>query len=165
MLQLAAPAQPVLSPPVALSSGYAFLVLGGGVLLLMGFFNDSTFLETGPPVRVMGKQVDDWPTFAVLLAFMGIHQLINGWISDVVYPYLVNEVQNVHCAHVRYGRTASNVISTMFNVYSNLDLLFIVDASTSQWTYFTAVVLCNTAVKVWVVDRYYVRRTSAPIEV
>jgi hypothetical protein len=153
-----------LSPPLALGTGYAFLVGGSVVLALMGFFNQNAFLHTGPPVQVMGQQVDDWWTFSVLLVFMSVHQWINGWISDVVYPYLVNEVQNVHCKEERYGRVASNAISTAFNVYSNLDLLFIVNASTAQWTFFVGIVLCNTLVKVWVVERYYQRRHALQVE-
>ena len=153
-----------LSPPVALGAGYAFLVGGSVVLALMGFFNQNAFLQTGPPVQVMGQQVEDWWTFSVLLVFMSVHQWINGWISDVVYPYLVNEVQNVHCKEERYGRVGSNAISTAFNVYSNLDLLFIVNASTTQWTFFVGIVLCNTLVKVWIVERYYQRRQALEIE-
>lgn len=149
-----------LSPPLALGAGYAFLLVGGTVLAFMGFFQQNAFLHTGPPVLVMGQQVDDWWTFCVLLVFMSAHQWINGWISDVVYPYLINEVQNVHCKEQRYGRVASNTVSTLFNVYSNLDLLFIVNASTAQWTFFVGIVCCNTLVKVWVVERYYQRRRA-----
>lgn len=131
-----------MSPPIALISGYGFLTFGGLLIFSMGFFNNNDFITWGPPVTIMGKNVTSQVEFYTLLIFFFGHQLINCWISEVVYPYIINEVQNVNRNDIRYKKYAL-FICIFFAVYSNLDLLIIINGTYSQISFFLSIIIAN----------------------
>lgn len=133
----------LISPPVALASGFTFLTGSGILLFFTGFFINSDFFQWGPPVNIMGQDVTSNLTFYLLLVIFFGHQLINCWISQVVYPYIINEIQNVNEQRIRYQQGAL-IISILFAIYSNLDLLIIINGTYSQISFFLMILLANS---------------------
>lgn len=145
-----------LSPPIALASGYIFLLFGGILLYFLGFFVGNDFYRWGPPVNIMGQEVTSQLTFYMLLFLFFGHELINSWISEVVYPYIINEVQDRKAKEIRYLKGAI-YICLLFTVYSNLDLLIIVNGTYSQISFFLAIILSN-ALAVTYINYNYIRK-------
>lgn len=138
-----------LSPVTALYSGYGFLAVGALVCFQVGFFVDNTFFRWGPPVTIIGQEIlTEW-LFYGLIFFLFVHQLINSWISVVVYPYIINEIQNVNVSEVRYRERGALMIAAFFNVYSMLDALLLVSATYSQVSFFSAIVLAEVVSSTW----------------
>lgn len=143
----------VVSPPIALLSGYA-IVAAGALILTTGQsgsegFPSSTFFQWGPPVSVMGIEVKDQLTFYGFLIFFFLQQLSNSWISEVVYPYILNEIQDRSKKKIRYRRFAL-LIAALFNFYSQLTTLFLINAFSNQISFFIsytlATLICTTAI-------------------
>lgn len=132
----------LLSPPIALTCGFLYLFLSGMVLFFMGFFDKNDFYRWGPPLNIMGKEVEDQITFYTLLLIFFIHQLINSWISEVVYPYIINEVQDLSKKEIRFKKFAI-LICSIFAIYSNLDLLVVVNSMFSQASFFVVILLAE----------------------
>lgn len=110
----------------------------------------------GPPVNIMGEEVTSNLIFYVLLLLFFGHQLINTWISEAVYPYIINEIQDINNVEVRYGNMAL-IICILFAFYSNLDLLIIVNGTYSQVSFFSAILLAN-GISVGYINYRYLQR-------
>ena len=66
----------------------------GIILWAMGLYQKSRFFQWGTPVTFMNVTINDDLTYYSLLGLFFFHQLINNWINTVVYPWIINSVQD-----------------------------------------------------------------------
>lgn len=120
----------------------AYLVLGSACSILFGldFFKDSQFISWGPPVTIMGKNITDQWTFYTLLITLFVHQMANTWVGASTYPFIINVVQNKNCRVIPYSIGVCLLIIIFNSIYSELDLLLIINGSTAQISFYMAIV-------------------------
>lgn len=140
----------ITSPIYPLIAGYGFLIFGAIILYYLDFFIDNSFFRWGPPVTIMGHLVDDYTTFYVLMAIFCGHQAINSWNSKVVYPYIVNEIQDRKCLNPSYGIMTSLSIAFFFDNYSMLDMVFLINGSFVQVSFLIAIMITNSIITILV---------------
>ena len=131
------------SPLLSICGGYIYIAILSGILYSKGFYENSTFFSCGIPVDFMGTTVDDYPTYFTLLGLFFAHQLINNWVNDVTYPWIINSVQDPKSDSTGYSRSTSLLIVNMFALYSQLDVLFIISGVMSQLTFILVLMLAN----------------------
>lgn len=129
-----------LSPIIPLVAGYLFLLISAGIMGLTGFFIDSTFLQWGPPVSLMGQEITSQFQFYLMLSIFFGRQLINTWIDQTTYPFILNEIQDPKTEAVKYSCFTSLSIVLANALYSELGLLFAVAGATTQISFFVAIV-------------------------
>ena len=78
-----------------------------------------------------------------LLFLFFLHQLINNWVNDVTYPWMLNCIQDPKSKHLVYSKGTSMLIVNMFALYSELDVVLIVAGIMSQLTFFGVLILAN----------------------
>ena len=133
----------IVSPIVPLSTGYLFLLLAAIILTTNGFFVSNDFFAWGPPVNILGSIVESQLTFYLLLFIFFFHQLINSWVSEVTYPFIINEIQDPKAMIIRYSRRTSLMIALLNALYSQLDLLFVINGSMSQVSFFVTIIVAQ----------------------
>ena len=144
------------SPLLSICVGYTYIFLLGINLYIMGFYNDSTFFKWGPPIDIMGKKIDDNITFYLLLTLFLVHQLINNWINDVTYPWIINCIQDPKTSNIHYSNKLSLIIVNMFALYSELDMLVIISGIMTQISFFIVIILANI-ISVTVINWQYIK--------
>ena len=131
------------SPLVSICSGYVFICIMSIFLYLSNFYKNSDFFTWGPPVTLMGTLIEDDKTYYVILTLFFIHQIINNWIYNVTYPWIINCVQDPKGKKAIYTKKTSMVIVNMFALYSELDVLLIISGVMSQISFFVVLILAN----------------------
>lgn len=150
------------SPAVSIAGGYIFICVFAGFLYQQGFYTDSTVFAWGVPVTFMGKVIDDKSTYYSILAFLFVHQLINNWVNDVAYPWIINNVQNKECLSLMYGRRTTVILINLFDVYSEFDMILLVSGMASQIGFFVALLSANIIAST-VINWQYIKLKDDPL--
>lgn len=150
------------SPLLCICTGYIYVFILGISLYFMGFYQDSTFFQWGPPITMMGRTITDQSTFYLLLALFLCHQLINNWINDVTYPWIINCIQDPKSTDIYYSRKTSLLIVNMFALYSELDMLVLIASIMTQISFFIVIIIANV-ISVTVINWQYIKHKTVQI--
>ena len=131
------------SPIFALSCGYIFFFITLLILWKLGVYSNNSFFSWGPPIVFFNYKVTTDKEFYLLLLITFIHQLINNWVSDVVYPWIINHIQDHKSTTLQYSRFSSFLLVNFHAIYSSLDLAFIINGYLSQISFFIFILLSN----------------------
>lgn len=131
------------SPLLSICAGYVYIAILATFFYFSGFYNKSTFFSWGPPINFMGTKIVDDMTYYLLLFLFFLHQLINNWVNDVTYPWMLNCIQDPKSKHLVYSKGTSMLIVNMFALYSELDVVLIVSGIMSQLSFFGVLILAN----------------------
>ncbi len=131
------------SPVVSIVGGYVYIGCFAIFLYTQGFYEESTLFTWGVPVTFMGKVVEDESTYYLILCFLFVHQLINNWVNDVAYPWVINNVQNKESKTLLYSRQTTILVINMFDIYSELDMILLVSGMASQIGFFMTLLAAN----------------------
>lgn len=131
------------SPIFALSCGYIFFFVTLIILWNLGIYQNNSFFRWGPPLVFFNYTVETQKEFYLLVFITFVHQLINNWISEVVYPWIINHIQDHKSIHLQYSRIVSILIVNLHAFYSSLDLAFIINGYLSQISFFAFILLSN----------------------
>ena len=144
------------SPLISISCGYVYIAILATFFYYAGFYENSTFFTWGTPVKFMGETIHDEGTYYLILILFFIHQLINNWVNEVTYPWMLNCVQDPKSQSLVYSRKTSILIVNMFALYSELDVMLIIAGVMSQLAFFVVLILANL-VAVSVINWQYVK--------
>ena len=150
------------SPLLAICGGYIYLTVLGIGLYEMEFYKNSTFFSWGTPVNLMGTTVTDNNIYYLALGLFFVHQLINNWIKEVTYPWIINCIQDPKANILGYSRGVSMLIVNMFSLYSELDILFIITGVMSQISFFLVIIFANL-ITVSLINWKYIKKKSGKI--
>ena len=137
-------------------TGYIYVLIMGIVLYILDVYDNSSYFNWGPPLKIMNKTILNHDTFYILLILTFFHQLINNWINDVTYPWIINCVQDPKNHDLHYSDNVSLLIVNMFAVYSEIDVLIIILGVMSQISFFVVIILANI-ISVTIINRYYIK--------
>ena len=117
------------------------------------------FFRWGPPCVLLTQTIEDEGEFYMLLCIYFGHQLINNWVNNTTYPYIINTIQDPKARHVGLTRFQALVLVNLFDFYSTLDTLFIISGVMSQVSFFLAIVVANLITSTFVNGAYLLDKT------
>jgi len=132
-----------LSPYHSLGCGFAFMLVILLTFYATGFYTDSTYFQWGPPITIFDHVVTSSGTFYLLLFFVFIHQLITNWIYEVVYPWIINTVQNQRQTTLDRSKSSCLAIVNFNALYNQLHLALIISGITSQISFLAVLVIAD----------------------
>lgn len=144
------------SPLISICSGYIYIFILFIIFYFSGFYKNSTFFTWGTPVKFMGTTIEDDFTYYLILILFFCHQLINNWVNDVTYPWILNCVQDPKNINLVYSKKISILIINMFALYSELDVMLIISGVMSQLAFFIVIILANL-VSVSLINWQYIK--------
>jgi len=149
------------SPLLSVLSGYVYIAGLAVYLYVSGFYGHSSFFSWGVPVTFMGVTVESEQTYYTILGLFFVHQLVNNWVNDVTYPFIVNCIQDPKSVDLVYSRSTCMIIVNLFALYSELDVILIISGVMSQISFFVVLILANM-VSSSVINWRYVRGKREP---
>lgn len=132
-----------ISPHKILSIAYFYVIVAAIILYLTDFYEGSVFFSWGPPLLFFGKKIETNTQFYCLHILIFFHQIINNCVNSVVYAWIINSVQDPKNKVMEYSKTISLFLINFFDIYSELDMVFIIGGFMSQISFVVTVILAN----------------------
>jgi len=145
------------SPLLSICVGYGYIFILVVCLYAFDFYQNSSFFQWGPPLTLINKDIVDKRTFYAILGLFFGHQLINNWINDVTYPWIINCIQDPKNTQLQYSKKISLLIVNMFALYSELDMIVIIVGIMSQISFFVAIITANI-ISVSIINWQYIKK-------
>jgi hypothetical protein len=82
------------------------------------------------------------------------HQLVNNWVNTVVYPWIINNIQDPKAKEMPYSMTSSLLLINFFDLYSEFDVMLILMGFTSQISFILTVTMANIITSTIINRRY-----------
>jgi len=150
------------SPAISITGGYIYVCVLGLFLYKMGFYENSTFFNWGIPLTLMGKKIEDNLTYYSILFMFFIHQIINNWINDVTYPWIINCIQDPKSKNTIYSKTNSMILVNLFALYSEVDVILIIAGVMSQISFFIVIITANL-ISVSIINWQYIKNKEKTV--
>lgn len=142
------------SPFLTISIAYAYIGVIAIVLYLTGFYQNNDFFRWGTPINFFGQTIQSTSTFYAIHVLIFFHQLINNWVNTVVYPWIINEVQDPKTRYLGYSKALSLFLIALFDVYSELDVVFIIMGFASQISFVFSICVANLISSTYLNSKY-----------
>jgi len=133
----------MLSPAKTIFLGYTYVITISIVFHLLSLYENSTFFHWGPPVVFFGKSLEGNTVFYSLHLTMFFHQIVNNCVNSIVYPWIINYVQDPKCKDPIYSKPVSILIINLFDIYSQIDTIFILMGFLSQISFVFTISFAN----------------------
>ena len=89
------------------------------------------------------------------------HQLINNHVGTVVYPWMLNSIQDPKNKQLEYSKPVSLGVIFVYNLYSEIDVVFVISGFTSQISFFIVIILANSIMSMWI-NNIYINKKNDP---
>ena len=143
-----------ISPLTITGVSYLYVAVIVTAFYLNGVYNDNRFFRVGPPVRFFGHDFTSWNSFVLIIGLVFVHQLVNNCVNSVVYPWIMNSVQDPKNKTMEYSNAMSLLIINLFDLYSQVDMVLIVMGFMSQISFVGAVVAANVITSTYINLQY-----------
>lgn len=144
----------VTSPAKIMSVAYFYVVIISVSLYTSGFYQNSSFFAWGPPIKFFGQDITSQFTFYFLLLLIFFHQIVNNCVNSVVYPWIINSVQDPKNRNMEYSNITALFLLNLFDIYSQLDVIFIVTGFMSQISFVCVVSFSNLITSTYINYQY-----------
>jgi len=132
-----------LSPAYSLGCGYVFLLVVIFTLYGFGVYDDNEYFSWGVPIVFFTHTITSPVMFYMLLLMLFVHQLITNWIYEVVYPWIINTIQNTRETEIRYGKLECITMVNMNSLYGQVHLAFVISGITSQISFLIVLIVAD----------------------
>ena len=123
--------------------GHVFMVVIIFTLYGLGVYENNNYFSWGPPIVFFTSEINSTVTFYIILLMIFVHQLITNWIYEVVYPWIINTIQNTKETEIQYRKSTCLFIVNMNSLYGQIHLAFIISGITSQISFLMVLVLAD----------------------
>lgn len=148
---------------IALS--YSYIIFIGVLLWKLNFYEGSEFFRFGCskelPLTFFSKKITSMKEFYGLQVMMFFHQLINNLVNTVVYPWIINVIQNRNCFYVGMKDVTVLIITNLFDLYSEIDLVLILIGFTSQISFIITICFANLITTTIINKRYLMEKHTS----
>lgn len=151
------------SPLTSIFIAFMYILLISSIFGIDGFYKDNSFFRWGTPITFFSKQITDQKVFYSLLLLMFFHQLVNNYVNTIVYPWILNSVQDHKCLKVEYVKTTSLLIINLFDIYSELDVVLILAGFSSQVSFVLVIILANLITSTYFNYLHLEKKESQPL--
>lgn len=148
------------SPRVIMGLAYFYLVILALIFNYTGLYRSGDFFSWGPPITFFGQTITSWSTFNALHVSIFFHQIVNNWVNSVVYPWIMNSVQDPKTKHNEYSAPLTLLLINLFNIYSQVDTIFIVVGFTAQISFVLTTTIANILTSTYINYRYLQLRNN-----
>ena len=152
--------QKMTSPIIAMCTAYAYLAVIGISLWATGFYKGNNYFNWGPPIKLFSHDITTQRKFYAVHIMIFFHQLVNNWVNTVVYPWIINDIQDPKSKEMRYGMTPSLLLINFFDLYSEFDVMLILMGFTSQISFIMTVTIANIITSTIINRRYILDKTT-----
>lgn len=132
-----------MTPKSSLFIAYVYLLIIGSVFYLFGFYSNNTFFNWGPPIVVFTHTITDIRVFYTLHVLIFCHQIVNNMLNIIVYPWIINSVQDHKCRHLEYSTMTSLLLINLFDLFSELDVMIVIAGFSSQISFILTISIAN----------------------
>lgn len=143
-----------ISPAKIMAAAYLYVCLCACILYDTDFYNNNPFFQWGPPIQFFGKKIDTNTSFYLLHFLIFFHQIINNCVNTVVYPWILNSVQDPKNKNMEYNTFSSLLLINLFDIYSELDMVFIIGGFMSQISFVITIILANMITSTFINKKY-----------
>jgi hypothetical protein len=144
----------ITSPVAIMSVAYCYVGINAVVFYFSGFYSSSTFFAWGPPIKFFGQDIISEKNFYLLLLIVFFHQIVNNCVNSIVYPWIMNSVQDPKNREMEYSHLVSILLINFFDIYSQLDVIFIVMGFISQISFVCVVMIANAITSTYINFQY-----------
>jgi hypothetical protein len=123
---------------------------------MTGFYDDSQYFQWGPPISFFFHTIETNTTFYLLMALIFVHQIITNWIYEVIYPWVINTVQNQRQTTLNYSKPVCLAIVNLNSLYNQIHLALIISGMTSQVSFLIALILADF-ITLSYINWYYIK--------
>jgi len=148
------------SPLITISVAYVYVILIIAILYSSDFYKDSNFFSWGPPIKFFNKEITSQTTFYLIHILIFIHQIINNWVNAVVYAWIINSVQDHKTKTMEYPKWLSLCIINFFNIYSEIDVIFILMGFMSQISFVVTIITANCLTSTYINNKYITQKNT-----
>jgi hypothetical protein len=142
------------SPLLTICIAYFYITIIILILYFTEFYEDNIFFRWGPPIIFFNKKIESQISFYCIHIIIFLHQFINNWVNDVVYPWIINNIQDPKNKHLEYSKSLSLLIINLFNIYSNIDVIFILLGFNSQISFVITIIFANIISSTYINNKY-----------
>lgn len=133
----------LLRPAGSLGMAFSFLMMTSIGFYVGGLYEESNFFKFGPPVNFMGKEIKDDATYYTLVFVFFLHQVVNNFVNQIAYPWIINCVQDTKAKNTHYNKPMSLILVNIFDIYSQFDMVLILAGMISQISFVITIVSAN----------------------
>ena len=144
----------LVSPIFILSISYVYVVIIIIALYLCGLYEDNSFFSFGPPIKFFGKDIEDKKDFYLILVLLFFHQVVNNLVNSVVYPWIINSVQDPKNKDMDYSDEVSLCLINLFDIYSQIDVVFIIAGFMSQISFVVIIIFANMITSTYINNKH-----------
>lgn len=137
---------------------YGYIAILGSIFYSLGFYSENRFFNWGTPVVFFGKNIDSSSTFYLLHLVVFVHQLVNNSVNSIVYPWIINFVQDPKCRDTGFSKTLSLILVNFFDLYSEIDMVLIIMGFTSQISFVVTICIANLITGTYINSVYIDRK-------
>ena len=149
-----------LSQPIVMATAYTYITILAIVFSYLGYYSNNSFFHWGTPVTFFNHKITSTSHFYTIHLIIFLHQLINNWVNSVVYPWILNDVQDPKNLRMKYGKCASLLMINFFNIYSEFDTVVILMGFTSQISFIVTVNVANIIASTYLNNAHINRKTQ-----
>ena len=121
-----------LTPLKVIMLNYSFFIVFLSVLFKLDLYRDSEYFTWGPPVVIFKKTIDTQFDFYLLLVMFFINKMINTMVTEIVYTWIVNCVQDPKSNDTIYSKNISLMIILLNAMHLSVNSMFTINGSSSQ---------------------------------
>lgn len=123
---------------------YAYIGVIGVVFQFIDLYKgEDSYFRFGPPIVFFNKRITDERMYILIHVIVFIHQLVNNCVNSIVYPWIINTVQNTVVVKTGYSDLVTILLVNAFDLYSELDTALILIGFTSQVSFIFTFTLAN----------------------
>lgn len=146
-----------LTPLKVIICAYIFLSIFIAILYKMNFYNENDYFTWGPPILVFKKKIDLEYEFYLLLFLFFINKMINTMITEIVYTWIVNCLQDPKSNNTYYSKNTSLLIVLLNSMHLSINSMFTINGSTSQISFLLVDILGNLIIIFYTNKRFIER--------
>jgi len=135
-----------LTPLVVILGAYIYLSFFIFILYQLDFYHNSEYFRWGPPVIVFRKIVNSTFEFYFLLSLFFFNKMINTLITEVVYTWIVNCIQDPKSNNTYYSKNISLLIILLNSGHLSINFMFAINSLGSQISFLIVDFLGNILV-------------------
>jgi len=132
-----------LTPLKVIISSFIFLIIFCLVLNTLEFYENSDYFRWGVPVSIFKKEVTSNVHFYILLLFFFFNKIINTLVTEIVYTFIVNCIQDPKSNDTFYSKNTSLLIVLMNACHFSMNSMFTVNGNNSQISFLIVDMLGN----------------------
>jgi hypothetical protein len=129
--------------PIILTVSFSFVFGLSLFLFFFGFYEGNNFFNWGTPIIFFNHKITSNTTFYLLQFIMFVHQLINNAVNSIVYPWIINSIQDHKNKNLEFSKVSCILIINFFDLYSQIDMILILSGFMSQISFFITITIAN----------------------